>query len=262
MLQNTIALGDSKYRSTLTTACSTSFARDPDGAVLDVGMAAFVARDFDAKRVLLILLRQRDDAARQGRREQQRAAGVRRGLEDEFQILAKAEIEHLVGFVEHDGLQLRDVETAAPQVVAQPARRSDDDVRAVGKLALFAARVHAADAGDDARAGVLIEPGQFALHLQGQFARRRDDQGQRLAAPLEAIGVAEQILRNRQSVGDGLARAGLRRHQQVAADGGIGQHRRLHGRRLGVAALSQGSGERRTCRQECHEMSDLGWRLR
>ena len=44
--------------------------RDPDGAVLDIGMAAFVACDLDAKGLLLILLRQRNDAARECRREQ------------------------------------------------------------------------------------------------------------------------------------------------------------------------------------------------
>ena len=140
--------------------------RDPDGAVFDVGMAAFVAADLDAKRLLLILLGQRDDDARQRRREQQRAAGFRRGLEDEFHILAKTEIEHFVGLVEHDGLQFRNVETAAPQMIAQPPRRADHDVGARGELALLAARIHAADAGDHARIGIVIEPGEFAMDLQ------------------------------------------------------------------------------------------------
>src|SRR6202022_3248220 len=35
---------------------------DSDGSVLDIGVAAFVARDLDAKGLLLILLRQCDDA--------------------------------------------------------------------------------------------------------------------------------------------------------------------------------------------------------
>ena len=178
---------------------------DPDRAIFDIGMTAFVARDFDAKRLLLILLRQRDDAARQGRREQQRAAGVRRGLEDEFHILAKAEIEHLVGLVEHDGLQFRDVEAAAPQMIAQPTRRADHDMRARGQLALFAARIHAADAGDDARIGIVIEPGEFAMDLQGEFARRRDDQGKRCRRPLEPLGTVKKICRNGQAIRDGLA---------------------------------------------------------
>ena len=205
VLQNTSALGDSKKRSTLTTACSTSPRGDPDGAVLDIGVAAFVARDLDAKGLLLIVLRQRDDAARQGRREQQRAAGVRRGLEDEFHILAKAQIEHFVGLVEHDGLQLRDVEAIAPQMIAQPAGRADHDVRAGGKLALFAARIHAADAGNDARVRILIEPGEFALHLQGKLAGRRHDQGKRCGGPLEPLGSRREDFRDRQPIGDGLA---------------------------------------------------------
>ena len=46
----------------------------------------------------------------------------------------------------------------------------------------------------------------------------------------------------------------------VAADGRISKHRRLHGRRLIVVALGQGSGERRTCGQECHGMANLCWR--
>ena len=89
-----------------------------DGSVLDIGVATFVARDLDAEGLLLILPCQCDDAARQRRRKQQRAAGVRCGLEDKFHILAKTQIEHLVGLVEHNGLQFRDVETAAPQVIA------------------------------------------------------------------------------------------------------------------------------------------------
>ena len=77
--------------------------RDPDGAVIDVGVTAFVATDLDTERFLLILFRQRDNDARQRRREQQRAPCLRRGLEDEFHILAKTQIEHFVGLVEHDG---------------------------------------------------------------------------------------------------------------------------------------------------------------
>src|SRR3977135_2084674 len=50
---------------------------------------------------------------------------------------------------------------AVPQVIAQPPGRSDHDMSADAQLALFAARVHATDAGHNARAGVLIEPRQL-----------------------------------------------------------------------------------------------------
>ena len=128
-------------------------------------MAAGVAGDFDAHRVLLILPGQRDDAARQGRREQQRAALFRHGLEDGLKVFAKAEIEHFVGLIQHHGFEFRYIEAISPQMVAEASRRADNNMRAIGQFALLAARVHAADAGDDARAGILIEQGQFALHL-------------------------------------------------------------------------------------------------
>jgi hypothetical protein len=75
----------------------------------------------------------------------------------------------------------------APQVIAQSSGRADHDVGAVGELALFAAWIHAADARYDTRMRVLIKPCEFAMDLQGKFARRRDNQGKRRARPLELV---------------------------------------------------------------------------
>ena len=90
-------------------------------------------------------------------------------------------------------------------MIAQPPRRAEHDVSAGGKLALFAARIHATDAGNHARIGILIEPGEFALHLQGKLPRWRDDQGKRCGGPFEPLGTPNKILRNRQPIGDGFA---------------------------------------------------------
>jgi hypothetical protein len=223
---------------------------DPDGAVLDIGMTAFVAGDLDPKRLLLILLCQRNDATRKGRREQQRAARVRRGLEDKFHILAKTEIEHLISLVENDGLQFRDVEMAAPQVIAQSAGRPDHDVSADGKLALFAARIHAADAGDDAPIRILIEPCELAMDLQGELTGWRDDQGKRCGSPFEALQAAEQILCNGEPVSDGLARAGLGRNEKVAVNSFVCEHGDLNRGRPVVVALGESASQRRTCGRE------------
>ena len=80
-----------------------------------------------------------------------RSAGRR--FEDEFEILAKAEVEHLVGFVENDGRELFRVQSATLDVIAQAAGRADDDMSALRELAALESRVHAADAGHDPRVG-------------------------------------------------------------------------------------------------------------
>ena len=79
-------------------------------------------------------------------------------------------------------------------MVAQAAGCSHHDMGAARQLAPFRARIHTADAGDNARPGEVIEPVQFALHLQRQFAGRRHDQRQRRCGGLEALGVAVEQL--------------------------------------------------------------------
>ena len=232
--------------------------RDADRAIINVGMAAFVARDIDAKCIALKLLGEIDDAARQCRREQQRAAGIRRGLEDDLHVLAKAEIEHLVGFVEHYGLKTRHVETSTAKMVAQASGRTDDDMRTICEFAHFLARVHAADAGDDARASLPIEPAQFAMHLQGQFAGRCHDQRQRRAAAWQSFRIAEQFAGNRKAIGDGLAGTGLGGHQEIAPGGLICQNGGLNGGRIGVILFRKGAGKRRGSAEKCHGQLDSG----
>ena len=80
-------------------------------------------------------------------------AARRSRVEYLLEILAEAHVEHLVGLVEHGDAQLRQVERAALEMVAQPPRRSDDDMGAVLQRAALLHRVHAADAGRDPRPG-------------------------------------------------------------------------------------------------------------
>ncbi len=119
-------------------------------------------------------------------RSVRRVAGV--VLQNELQVLAKAHVEHLVGFVDHDGFQCRNFQRPPLQMIAQTSRRADDDVHAVLQLAPLAAGVHPAHAGDHPRAGILIEPVQFALNLQRQLTRRRDDERERLARRSKCAG--------------------------------------------------------------------------
>ncbi len=78
----------------------------------------------------------------------------------------KAEIEHLVGLVEHDRLQRRDVETAALDDGRAGARACRRRYARPLEQRRFAARIHAADAGDHAGARLRMSQGELALDLQ------------------------------------------------------------------------------------------------
>jgi hypothetical protein len=188
---------------------------DGQRTVFDIDVLLFFRRGRDAHGVLLVALGELGNGSRHGCREHQRAALGRCGVEDEFQVFAEAEVEHLVGFVEDGGLQFRHVERAAADVVAEAARRADDDMGTAIQRAALGADVHAADAADDHGAGQFIEPFEFAGDLQGQFACRRDDQCQRCACLSEAFVVAEQCRRQCQAEGHGLAGTGLSRDECV-----------------------------------------------
>ncbi len=152
-------------------------------------------------------------------------------------ILAEAEVEHLVGLIEHDDLHRGDVEPAALQMVAQAPGRADDDVGALVEQALLLTRIHAADAGDDAGACRRIKPGEFALHLQGQFAGGCHHQRLRRGRRPEALVGAQQRLSHGEAIGHGLAGAGLRGNQQVAPRRVGCQHGELHRRRVVVVLV-------------------------
>ena len=112
------------------------------------------------------------------------------------------------------------VERAALDVIAQATRRANDDVGAAFQRATLGAGVHAADAGDDGGACVRIEPSEFALHLEREFASWRDDEGERSFLG-HRVRAAQERIGKGETVGNGLAGARLSRDDEVAV-GGIG----------------------------------------
>ena len=205
------------------------------GLIGDIAMAAIFADGRNAQRIILIALGERDDRLGHGRREQQRAALIGRGVEDLFQIIAETHIEHLVRFIQHRCTQRGQIKRIAFQMIAQTARCAYHDVGALTQSAALLAGVHPANAGRDDRAGLLIQPCQFAADLQGQFAGRRDHQGQGSGGDRNAILVAKQFGRHGETKGNGLAGSGLRRNDQIALGSVAFEDGGLDGGRLVIA---------------------------
>ena len=214
------------------------------GAVLDVPVRLVAADGVDAHGLALVAAGERGDLAGDGGGEQQGAAGLRRGVENLLEVLAKAQVQHLVGLVEHHHAQGREVEVAPFKVVAKAARRADHDMAAGGQVALLAPGVHAAHAGGDPRLGRRIEPAELAADLHGQLAGGGDHQGQGRAGGAELRRLAQQLAGRGQAEGDSLAGPGLGRDQEVGAHGRL-HHRGLNRGRLQEALGRQRAGERR-----------------
>ena len=200
---------------------------DGDPLIGDVAMPARLAGKRQAQCITLVAFGQPFDRAGHGGGEQQHAARIGSRVEDFLEIFAEAHVEHLVGLVEHHADQSREVERAAFEVVTQPSGRTDDDRGPTAQRAAFLARIHPANAGGNAQARTGIKPAKLAADLQRELAGGRDGQHQRLFGQRHAAGFAKQFGCQRETEGNGLAAAGLRGDDQVAAgriggdDGGL-----------------------------------------
>ena len=216
------------------------------------------AAGIDRHRVPLKAFGHRPDLRGDRRRQQQRAPLGRRGLEDRLQILAKAEVQHLVGLVEDDRLQPAERQPLAPQQIDQATRRSDDDVDAALERPQIAAHRRAARERRQPEAGVRQQPGQLAADLGRELPRRDDHQRTRLAARFSVrrhrrgrrracLGPrhAQQRLGDDHAERERLARPRLRRHQQVPPGDGRIEHCGLDARGGLVATGRQRLGQRR-----------------
>ena len=160
--------------------------------------------DLDDHRVIQVLVGQAPDLGRHRRAEQRRLAARRRQRQDLLDVLEEAEVEHLVGLVEHDeaaGVQHQRV--TADQVL-DASDGADHDVAAGAQLRLLAADRRAAEDGDDVDALARPVGAQRLRDLDAELARR--GQHQTLDLVLGRIDVVDQ----RQAEGGRLAGARLR----------------------------------------------------
>ena len=70
--------------------------------VRDVLVGRAKACSLDGDRVLLNTIRKGEHLAREGRRDEMGAASIGHLREDGVEVIGKAEVEHLIGFIEHE----------------------------------------------------------------------------------------------------------------------------------------------------------------
>ena len=169
-----------------------------------------------------------DDRGRHRRAEQHRVPVGRARLDEPLDVGQEAHVEHLVGLVEHERTDVRQVEAATVEVVEESSRCADDDVHAglqrLRLLLVGGAAVHGdgTDAECAADAEVLVD-------LDAQLAGGDDDEG---------LGAARRhvdALQEGEAEGERLAGAGAGLTDQVGPGEGHRQRHRLDGERMGDA---------------------------
>ena len=171
----------------------------------------------------------------EGRREQQRLTLGRRLAHNAADGGQKAHVEHAVGLVEHQDLNLVQVASALLDQIDQTARRCDQDVAAVLECRGLRLVAHAAHDGHGNMTGDVGDLARDLVDLLGKLARRGDDEHHgATAVALGLLGAATavaaaalahglgrsdvlQIVHGRQQKGGRLAGAGLSGGKQVAA---------------------------------------------
>jgi hypothetical protein len=158
--------------------------------------------------------RERHDGGGHRGREQHRLPGLRRERQQSLHVGEETQVEHLVGLVEHQRVDVREVQRLAVGEVDEATRRAHDHIDTLleGLQLLFVA--HAAVDGQDPDATVRARHRDVARHLERELAGRSHDQGLGLALrQLGIVGVVRRhgALEDGDAEGQGLAgaRAGL-----------------------------------------------------
>jgi hypothetical protein len=167
------------------------------------------------------------------RREEQRLTVRRAGADDTVDGGLEAHVEHPVGLVEHEHLDVVEGEGAAGEQVLEATGGRDEQVRAGGVLGLRSQPDAAVDGGDAQRPG-LGQRAQLVGDLGGEFPRGREHERGRTAR------LGGDPVDERDPEGEGLARSGGRAHEHVTTGEHVADGEALDRERLGDARAREG----------------------
>ena len=201
-------------------------ARDVVDALLDLGSRACHRRHFHAHRIGEERVRQVADLLRHGGREEHGLALLRHHARNGADRLDEAHVQHPVGLVEHQDVDVGEVAVALLDQVEQAAGRGHHDVDAAAQRVHLRVLPDAAVDHRGAHGRMAPVHGDALGDLHGQLARRRQHQGVRLARHARALRGVRRVgadlagrlepLDEGQGECRGLAGAGLRGTEDVA----------------------------------------------
>ena len=177
---------------------------DLDVALSDVLGGGCLGLDLDFDGVVEVLRGDLSDRRGHGCREQRNLFVLRGVSEDPLHVLGKTHLQHLVGLVKHQIVQMLKIQRAALEVIDDTARRADDDVRAASQPGqLHRVGLAAVDRQHGDLRQVRAVTTERLGDLQSKFASGR--QHQRLSVLTRGVDPGQ----DRDGEGSGLPGAGL-----------------------------------------------------
>src|SRR5512133_1370996 len=129
----------------------------------------------DVDRVTHVATGKRHDRRWHGRREEHRLTQLRRTRQNSFNIGQEPEIEHLVGFVEHQHLDVSKIKSAPVHKIKKSSGSSDDNLHSLAKHTELIFVAHPAVDGEHSRVSVGRRGGKVGTDLTREFAGGRHD---------------------------------------------------------------------------------------
>ena len=188
-------------------------------------------------------VRKMADLLRHRRREEHGLPLLRQHRCDLANGLDEAHVEHAVGFVEHEEVDLGERDELLLEQVDQPARRRHEDVESLLDRADLRALAHAAEDDGEAKRRMPAIAREALGDLRRKFTRRRKHQRLRLAAERRtrvARQALEQMIEDRERERSRLAGSGLGDAEHVPALDGRRNRLGLDRGRMGVAVRRDG----------------------
>jgi len=176
------------------------------------GVGGSGSRQLGHVRVPQHVVRQPPHLLGHGGREEQVLAAPRQRLEDPPDVRQEALVEHMVGLVEHENLDLAQTEHALLEQVEHASGAADHDLGAPAEGADLTADRDASVQGHHLDAGELGERADLGRNLGGQLPGGSDHQG--LGA---VLGSFEEPVEQGQRERGRLAGTGMGQAQHVAA---------------------------------------------
>ena len=150
---------------------------DRDEVLLQSLERQLVALDQDSNRVGHELGRHVQDVVRKGGRHDDDLRGRGQVAVHIVDLFPESAVQQLVGFIQHQHLDVARSKVAPPDHIRHPARRSRHNVLSVVEFADILADVGAADACVALHIHVVSQSHDHRLDLRRKFARRGEDQG-------------------------------------------------------------------------------------